>query len=96
MVKIQPLENRVLVKPIPAEERTVSGIIIPNTSKEKPMFGEVVEVGKGVKGEEIYIKVGDKVLYNSYDENITSFDLNEEKYLIMKQTDVLAIVTEED
>ena len=59
MSKIQPLADRVLVKPVAAEEKTISGIIIPDSAKEKPLRGEVLAVGKGTKDEEMVLKVGD-------------------------------------
>ena len=90
MSKIQPLADRVLVKPVAAEEKTISGIIIPDSSKEKPLRGEVLAVGKGTKDEEMVLKVGDQVLYGKYAG--TELEYEGEKFLIMRQSDVLAIL----
>ena len=65
-MNIKPLADRVLILPAPAEEKTVGGIIIPDTAKEKPLQGEVVAVGHGTKDEEMVVKVGDTVLYGKY------------------------------
>ena len=89
-MKIKPLADRVLVVPAPAEERTIGGIIIPDTAKEKPLKGEVVAVGNGTKDEEMIVKVGDTVLYGKYAG--TELELDGTKYLIMRQSDILAIV----
>ena len=89
-MNIKPLADRVLVVPAPAEERTIGGIIIPDTAKEKPLKGEVVAVGNGTKDEEIIVKVGDTVLYGKYAG--TELELEGTKYLIMRQSDILAIV----
>ena len=90
MSKIQPLADRVLVKPAVAEEKTVGGIIIPDSAKEKPLRGEVLAVGNGTKDEEMILKAGDTVLYGKYAG--TELELDGEKFLIMRQSDVLAIV----
>ena len=66
MQKIQPLADRVLVKPAAAEEKTVAGIIIPDSAKEKPLRGEIIAAGKGTKDEEMVLKTGDEVLYGKY------------------------------
>lgn len=89
-MNIKPLADRVLIAPAPAEERTIGGIIIPDTAKEKPLKGEVVAVGNGTKDEEIIVKVGDTVLYGKYAG--TELELEGNKYLIMRQSDILAIV----
>ena len=89
-MKIQPLADRVLIKPAPAEEKTVGGIIIPDTAKEKPLKGEVVACGKGTKDEEMVVKVGDQVLYGKY--SGSELEYEGVKYLIMRQSDVLAIL----
>lgn len=89
-MNIKPLADRVLVVPAPAEERTIGGIIIPDTAKEKPLKGEVVAVGNGTKDEEMIVKVGDTVLYGKYAG--TELGLEGTKYLIMRQSDILAIV----
>ena len=90
MSKIQPLADRVLVKPAAAETQTASGIIIPDSAKEKPLRGEVLAVGNGTKDEEMVLKAGDQVLYGKYAG--TELELDGEKYLIMRQSDVLAVV----
>ena len=90
MSKIQPLADRVLVKPAAAEEKTIGGIIIPDSAKEKPLRGEVIAVGEGTKEEKMLLKEGDLILYGKYAGTELEFD--GEKYLIMRQSDVLAIV----
>jgi len=89
-MNIKPLADRVLVQPAPAEEKTVSGIIIPDTAKEKPLKGEVLAVGNGTKDEEMVVKKGDQVLYGKYAG--TEIEWDGEKYLIMRQSDILAII----
>ena len=89
-MKIQPLADRVLVKPAPAEEKTIGGIIIPDTAKEKPLQGEVIAVGNGTKDEAMVLKAGDTVLYGKY--SGTEVELDGTKSLIMRQSDVLAIL----
>ncbi|HOM63648.1 MAG TPA: co-chaperone GroES [Dysgonamonadaceae bacterium] len=88
-MNIRPLADRVLVKPAAAEEKTVSGIIIPDSAKEKPLKGDVIAVGNGTKDEEMVVKEGDKVLYGKYAG--TEIEIDGEKYLIMRQSDILAI-----
>lgn len=89
-MSIKPLADRVLVKPAAAEEKTIGGIIIPDSAKEKPLKGEVVAAGNGTKDEEIVLKPGDKVLYGKYAG--TEIEWNGEQYLIMRQSDILAII----
>ena len=90
-MELKPLADRVLIKPAPAEEVTASGIIIPDSAKEKPLNGKVIAVGNGTKDEEMILKAGDNVLYGKYAG--TEIDLgNGEKALIMRQSEVLAIV----
>lgn len=89
-MNIKPLADRVLIKPAPAEEKTVGGIIIPDTAKEKPLRGKIVAAGKGTKDEEMILKEGDEVLYGKYAG--TELELDGEKYLIMRQSDVLAVI----
>ncbi|WP_315181508.1 co-chaperone GroES [Alloprevotella tannerae] len=89
-MKIQPLADRVLIKPAAAEEKTVGGIIIPDTAKEKPLKGSVIAVGNGTKDEKMVLKAEDTVLYGKY--SGTEVELDGEKYLIMRQSDVLAIL----
>ncbi|WP_373812902.1 co-chaperone GroES, partial [Porphyromonas loveana] len=79
-----------LVRPAQAEEKTVGGIIIPDSAKEKPLKGEVIAVGNGTKDEEMVLKAGDTVLYGKYAG--TELELEGEKYIIMRQNDVLAII----
>jgi len=88
-MNIQPLGDRVLVKPAAAEEK-IGGIIIPDTAKEKPLRGEIIAAGKGTKDEEMILKEGDTVLYGKY--SGTELELDGEKYLMMRQSDVLAII----
>ena len=90
-MKIKPLADRVLVKPAAAEEKTVSGIIIPDTAKEKPLKGEVIAVGKGTKDEEMVVKEGDKVLYGKYAG--TEIEVDGVQHLIMRQSDILAVLS---
>lgn len=89
-MNIKPLADRVLIKPAPAEEVTVAGIIIPDSAKEKPLKGSVVAVGNGTKDEEMILKEGDQVLYGKYAGS--EIELEGEKYLIMRQSDVLAVL----
>ncbi len=93
-MKIKPLGSRVLLKELESEEKTKSGIVLPSSAKEKPFIGEVLEVGPGeVKdGKEIkmVVKKGDRVLYSKY--SGTTFKLDDEEYLIIKQDDILAIL----
>jgi chaperonin GroES len=89
-LNIKPLADRVLVEPAAAETKTSSGIIIPDTAKEKPQKGNIVAVGPGTKDNPITVKVGDIVLYGKY----SGTELNHEgkDYLIMKENDILAII----
>ncbi|HBC20827.1 MAG TPA: co-chaperone GroES [Porphyromonadaceae bacterium] len=89
-MNIKPLADRVLIEPVAAEEVTMSGIIIPDSAKEKPLKGKVLAVGNGTKDEEMVLKVGDTVLYGKYAG--TEIEIEGEKYLMMRQSDVLAIV----
>ena len=89
-MNIKPLADRVLINPAKAEEKTVAGIIIPDTAKEKPLKGEVVAVGEGTKDEKMVLKAGDTVLFGKYAG--TEIEVGEEKYLIVRQSDVLAIL----
>lgn len=89
-MNIKPLADRVLVQPMKAEQK-IGGIIIPDTaSKEKPIQGTIVAVGNGTKDEEMILKAGDNVLYGKYAG--TDVELEGEKYLIMRQSDVLAVL----
>jgi chaperonin GroES len=90
MAKITPLHDRVIVKPAAAEETTKGGIIIPDTAKEKPQRGTVVAAGPGKKDEPTSVKEGDTVLYGKYAG--TEVSLDGEDFLIMRESDILAIV----
>ena len=87
---IKPLSDRVLIVPAPAEEKTAGGLFIPDTAKEKPLVGKVVAVGPGTAEVKMELKEGDKVLYGKYAGTEIHFD--GEDYLIMKQSDILAIL----
>jgi chaperonin GroES len=87
---VTPLHDRVIVKPAAAEEKTAGGIIIPDTAKEKPQRGIVVAAGPGKKDEPTTVKTGDNVLYSKY--GGTEITLEGVEYLIMRETDILAIV----
>lgn len=89
-MNIKPLASRVVIKPAAAEETTASGIIIPDSAKEKQLKGEVVAVGPGTKDEVMEVSVGDVVLYGKYAG--TELELDGEDLLIMNQADILAIV----
>ena len=89
-LKIEPLADRVLIVPMLAETKTASGIIIPDNAKEKPQKGTIAAVGKGTKDEQITVKVGDTVLYGKYAG--TELKLEGTDYLIMRESDLLAIV----
>ena len=88
-MNIKPLADRVLVLSAPAEEK-VGGIIIPDTAKEKPQHGKIVATGNGTKDEEMILKEGDEVLYGKY--SGTELEFEGTKYLIMRQSDILAVV----
>lgn len=87
-VSVRPLADRVLVQPMEAEEKTVGGIYIPDTAKEKPQRGTVIAVGPGTKDVAMELKAGDVVLYGKY--SGTEITIDDVDYLIMKQSDVLA------
>ena len=87
---IRPLSDRVLIEPAEAEVKTAGGIIIPDSAKEKPLKGKVVATGNGTKDEEMVVKVGDTVLYGKYAG--TEIEVEGVKYLMMRQSDILAIV----
>ena len=89
-MNIKPLADRVLILPAAAEEKTVGGIIIPDTAKEKPLRGIIKAVGKGTKDEEMILKEGDEVLYGKY--SGTELEFEGTKYLMMRQSDVLAVI----
>ena len=89
-MNIKPLADRVLVEPAAAEEKTASGIIIPDTAKEKPQKGKVVAVGEGKKDEPLTVKVNDTVLYGKYAG--TEITVDGKEYLIMRESDIFAII----
>ncbi|MGB0981873.1 MAG: co-chaperone GroES [Winogradskyella sp.] len=89
-LNIKPLADRVLVEPMAAETKTASGIIIPDNAKEKPQKGTVVATGKGTKDDPITVKVGDTVLYGKY--GGTELKLEGKDYLMMRESDILAII----
>jgi chaperonin GroES len=87
--KFKPLADRVLIEPAPAEQKTASGIIIPDTAKEKPLKGTVIAAGKGKKEEPMTVKVGDQVLYGQY--SGTEIKLDGKNLLIMRESDIYGI-----
>ena len=89
-ISIKPIADRVVILPAPAEEKTASGIFIPDTEKEKPQRGTVVAVGDGKKEEPITVKVGDEVLYGKYAGTEITYEGKE--YLIMRESDIYAII----
>ena len=94
-MKIRPLADRVVIKPLPAEEKTKGGIFLPDTAKEKPVVGEIVAVGPGRKGDDgkivpMEVKVGDHVLYGKYSGTETTVDGQE--YLILREADIFAVL----
>ena len=89
-VNVRPLSDRVLIKPAEMEQKTASGIIIPDTAKEKPMRGEVIAVGPRKKDEPMSVKVGDQVLYGKY--SGTEIAIDGIDYLIMRENDIYAII----
>lgn len=94
-MKLQPLADRIVVKALAQEEKTKSGIVLPDTAKEKPQEGEVLAVGTGKVLENgsrvpMEVKVGDKVIYSKYAG--TEVKIDGQEYLVLKESDVLAIV----
>jgi len=89
-ISFKPLADRVLVEPAPAEEKTASGIIIPDSAKEKPLKGNVIAVGEGKKDEPMTVKVGDQVLYGQYAG--TELKLDGTTYLIMRESDIYGLI----
>lgn len=89
-IKVTPLHDRVIIKPAEAETVTKGGIIIPDTAKEKPQRGTVVAAGTGKKDEPVTVKTGDTVLYGKYAG--TEIQIEGQDYLIMRESDILAIV----
>ena len=89
---LKPLADRVVIEPMAAETKTASGLYIPDTAQEKPQKGKISAIGTGTKDEEMKVKVGDIVLYGKYAG--TEININADKYLIMRQSDILAIIEE--
>lgn len=89
-ITLKPLADRVLIEPIAAETKTASGIIIPDSAKEKPQQGKVIAVGKGLKDEPMTVSVNDTVLYGKFAG--TDIKLSGKDYLIMRESDILAIM----
>ena len=95
-MKFRPLHDRVLIKVLDSDEKTAGGIIIPDTAQEKPMEGEVLEVGSGSRDESgklipLDVKSGDKILFGKW--SGTEVKMNSEEYLIMKESDIMGIIT---
>ena len=90
-INFKPLADRVLVEPEAAEEKTASGIIIPDTAKEKPQRGKIVAVGAGTSDHKMNVKVGDSILYGKY--SGTELTISDIDYLIMKESDIFGIVS---
>jgi len=95
-MKFKPLHDRVLVRRVKSDEKTAGGIIIPDTAQEKPMEGEVIEVGSGARDESgklvpLDVKKGDKILFGKW--SGTEVKMNAEEYLIMKESDIMGIIT---
>ncbi len=89
-ISVKPLGDRVLIEPLEAEVKTSGGIYIPDSAQEKPQRGKVVAVGTGTKDIEMEVKVGDMVLYGKF--SGTEIQVDEEDYLIMRQSDILAVI----
>ncbi len=89
-IQLRPLADRVLVEPMPAETKTASGLIIPDTAQEKPQRGKVIAVGQGKKDEPMTVKPGDEVLYGKYSGTELKFEGKD--YLIMKEADIFGIL----
>nr|WP_304622139.1 co-chaperone GroES [Hufsiella arboris] len=89
-MNIKPIADRVVVEAAPAEEKTASGLYIPDTAKEKPQSGTVVAVGEGKKDEPLTVKVGDQVLYGKYSGTEITYEGKE--YLIMRESDIYAVL----
>lgn len=89
-LNIKPIGDRVVVEPAPAEEKTASGLYIPDTAKEKPQRGKVVAIGTGKVDEPLTVKVGDEVLYGKYSGTELTYEGKE--YLIMRESDIYAVI----
>ena len=88
-INFKPLADRVLIEPAPAEQKTASGIFIPDTAKEKPLKGTVIAIGDGKKDEPMTVKVGDTVLFGQY--SGTEIKMDGQTFLIMKEADIYGI-----
>ena len=89
-ISFKPLADRVLIEPAPAEQKTASGIIIPDSAKEKPLKGKIVAAGNGKPDEPMTVKVGDEVLFGQY--SGTEIKLNGSTYMIMRESDIYGIL----
>ena len=89
-MKIKPLGDRVIIEPAAAEEKTASGIIIPDTAKEKPQQGKVIAVGNGLPDEPLTVKEGDTVLYGKF--SGTEVSIDNKVYLMMRESDIFGII----
>ncbi|MDH3004464.1 MAG: co-chaperone GroES [Candidatus Shikimatogenerans sp. JK-2022] len=89
-IKIKPLNDRVIIEPIPVKDKTKSGIIIPDSALEKSQNGIVIAVGPGKNNNKMTVKIGDKILYGKY--SGTDLNINNKKYLIMHESDIFAII----
>ncbi|WGH25656.1 MAG: co-chaperone GroES [Candidatus Shikimatogenerans bostrichidophilus] len=89
-INVKPLHDRVIIEPLPVDNKTSSGIIIPDTAKDKPQEGIVIAVGSGKKKYNMTVKNGDKVLYGKY--SGTELKINNKEYLIMHESDIFAII----
>ncbi len=89
-INFKPNEDRVLVEAAPAEQKTASGLIIPDTAKEKPQKGKVIAIGEGLKDKPVTVKVGDNVLYGKY--SGTEINIEGKEYLIMRNSDIFGII----
>ena len=89
-ISFKPNEDRVLVEPAAADEKTASGLFIPDTAKEKPQKGKVIAVGDGVKDKPVTVKVGDQILYGKY--SGTEITIDGKEYLIMRNSDIFGII----
>ena len=89
-IKLKPLGDRIIIEPQEAEDKTASGIIIPDSAKEKPQKGEIVAIGTGKKDEPLNVKVGDTILYGKYAG--TEINIDGVEYLIMKESDIYGII----
>ena len=89
-INFKPNEDRVLVEAAPAEQKTASGIFIPDNAKEKPQRGKVIAVGEGLKDKPVTVKVGDEILYGKY--SGTEINIDGKEYLIMRNSDIFGII----